>query len=193
VPDEVPIFLFSGGLRPHRGIEKTILALRSLQTGVLVILGEGPLREDLEQLVNDHGVKSRVFFTDFVAHDEVPSLIRSADVGVIPYEHVGTNHYLASPSKLFHYVMAELPIACSDFPFLRAVVVEHELGDVFDPGDPASIAGTLGAMVDDPRRYARYKANLARLKRRYSWEEEEKRFMENYRAVDPGVADERRA
>ena len=136
----VPVFLFSGGLSRNRGIKNTVLALRELDEGVLVILGEGALREELERLAAEHGLGGRVLFTDFVPHEDVPGFIRSADVGVIPYENVGVNHYLASPSKLFIYLMAEMPIACSDFPFLRSVVVDNGLGEVFDPGDPSSIA-----------------------------------------------------
>ena len=86
-----------------------------------------------------------MFFSDFVHHAEVARFISSADIGLIPYERVGINHYLCSPSKLFHYIMAEIPVACSDFPFLRKVVLENGVGAVFDPSDPEA----------SPRRYAR--------------------------------------
>jgi glycosyltransferase involved in cell wall biosynthesis len=185
LPSDCSLLLYSGGLSPQRGLENTVRALTNLSEAVLVLLGDGALKPDLEQLAAREGVRDRVFFLDFVPHQDVPSLIRSADVGVIPYENVGVNHYLCSPSKLFHYVMAEVPVACSDFPFLRSVVRDEALGVVFDPHDPASIAAAVHGLVSDPAHYARVKVNLAIAKKHYSWEVQEARFLEVYRSVMP--------
>ena len=182
---EAKVMLYSGGLTPDRGIESTLLALKHLPEWRLIILGEGPLKHELLALARRAGLSDRVSYVDFVPHSEVPRFISSADVGVIPYHNVGINHYLCSPSKLFHYMMAELPIACSDFPFLRRVVAEHQVGATFDPSDPQSIARAVREIADDARVYSEIKARLKLVKRRYSWEEEEKRLMAVYRSLDP--------
>jgi len=183
LPDSIPVFLYSGGLVKQRGIENTIISLKYIKNGVLVILGEGLLKDTLIELIEKEGLKGRVFFTDFVPHTEVPKFISSADVGIIPYENVGINHYLCSPSKLFHYIMAELPVACSDFPFLRKIVLENNLGAVFDPGDPQSIASAIERIVADPVFYRKLKDNLKVAKRQYCWEIEEKKFLSIYNDV----------
>lgn len=184
LPEDEIVLLYSGALSKDRGIENTVRALTELRQTSLVILGEGPLREELDDLIEDSGLEGRVFFSDFVPHAEVPRFISSADVGVIPYERVGVNHYLCSPSKLFHYIMAEVPVACSDFPFLRKVVVENELGAVFDPSDPSSIANAVRTIVNVPGAHAACRERLKVAKRRYCWEEEEKRMMRVYAALD---------
>jgi glycosyltransferase involved in cell wall biosynthesis len=187
VPDEEVVLLYSGGLTKNRGIENTILALRYLPGASLVVLGEGALKEALEELAGANGLRGRVLFKDFIPHRDVPRFISSADVGIIPYENVGINHYLCSPSKLFHYIMAELPIACSDFPFLRQVVVTNELGKVFDPSDPESIADAVRGLVSVPGTLAACRARLNLVKRRYCWEEEARKMMAVYRSVAPAA------
>lgn len=180
LPESEIVLLYSGALGKDRGIENTVLALTRLRQTSLVILGEGGLKPDLERLIEESGLSRRVFFSDFVPHSEVPRFISSADIGVIPYENVGVNHYLCSPSKMFHYIMAELPIACSDFPFLRKVVVENEIGAAFDPSDPESIAAAVRSIINVPGAHAACRSRLKVVKHRYCWEEEEKRLMNVY-------------
>jgi glycosyltransferase involved in cell wall biosynthesis len=180
IPESEPVYLFSGGLVKQRGIENTILALKHLPRGVLVILGEGQLKDRLLELIDGEGLGDRVRFADFVPHTEVPKFISSADIGILPYENVGINHYLCSPSKLFHYIMAELPVACSDFPFLRKVVLDDGLGAVFDPADPSSIARAIDTVLRDGQRYDDIKRNLVEARGRYCWENEEKKLLRVY-------------
>ncbi len=182
IPDNVPIFLYSGGLVKQRGIENTILSLKYIKEGVLVLLGEGPLKEKLLELIAKEKLEERIFFADFIPHTEVPKFISSADVGIIPYENVGINHYLCSPSKLFHYIMAELPIACSNFPFLRKIVIGHEIGKTFDPSNPRSIAEAISLIMVSSN-YKKFKENLRKIKTKYCWENEEQKFLKVYKEL----------
>jgi glycosyltransferase involved in cell wall biosynthesis len=182
IGEETPIYLYSGGLVKQRGIESTILALKYLKKGVLVILGEGQLKKELIQLIKRKHLEDRVLFSNFVPHTEVPRFISSADVGILPYENVGINHYLCSPSKLFHYIMAELPVACSDFPFLRKVVVGNGLGATFDPTNPRSIANAI-AFICKSGKYLEIKSHLKTAKKKYCWKNEELKFMHVYESL----------
>lgn len=92
---------------------------------------------------------------------------------------------MASPSKLFHYIMAGLPIACSDFPFLRTVVVENGIGAAFDPGDPSSVAAAIRSL-SAPEVRTEIKARLEQLRELYSWEEQERRFLAVYESLAGG-------
>jgi len=181
LPPDTPIYLYSGALNPQRGIENTLLALNHLP-GHLAILGDGPLKESLTAIVQDAGLSERLHFLDWVPHTEVPSIIHSADVAVLPYLNAGINHYLCSPSKLFHYIMAEVPIACSDFPYLRDVVLNcgNRLGFTFDPSSPDSIAAAISRCHTnrEPLR-----ANLQAAKRTYNWETEEQKLLSIYREL----------
>jgi len=180
---ETPVVLYSGGLSTQRGLENLIEAMADVPDAVLVVLGEGPLREELESMTVELGIDYRVYFSDFVPHEEVPAFITSADIGVVPYEHVGMNHYLCSPSKLFHYIMAELVIVGSEFPFLQHVIEGDDIGGTFDPDDPESMAAAINAIVENPARLERHRENVAEAKYRYTWENEAEKFLEQYEAM----------
>ncbi len=186
IPPEQPVVVYSGALAPHRGLEQTVLALRQLDNTSLVFLGEGAIRERLERLAMRSGLADRVHFANFVPYAQVPAFIGSADVGIVPYEHCGLNHYLCSPSKLFQYITAGLPVACSDFPFLRRIVMGEGIGAVFDPADPGSIAEAIRSLTATDVNQ-RAKARLSALGDRYSWEQEEGKLLSVYQSLPNGA------
>ncbi len=185
IPPDQTVIVYSGALAPHRGLEQTLLALRELDRTSLVFLGEGGLQEKLESLAARNGLADRVLFAKFVPYAQVPAFIRSADIGIVPYERYGLNHYLCSPSKLFHYIAAGLPIACSDFPFLHRIVLGEGIGVVFDPADPSSIAQAIRSVTARDV-YERAKARVTSLGYRYSWEQEERKLLSIYQTFHNG-------
>jgi glycosyltransferase involved in cell wall biosynthesis len=181
------LVIYSGSLSPRRGLENTIRALAYLDKVTLVLLGDGPSRGALEDLAGRLRFDDRVVFRDSIPGSDVARYISSADVGIIPYEAASLNHYLCSPNKLFDYIQAGLPIVCSDFPFLRRIVVENDIGAVFDPRDPGSIANAARSVLDRPGGASEFRGRLAAIKRRYCWEHEARQFMDVYRSLtDPG-------
>jgi glycosyltransferase involved in cell wall biosynthesis len=79
--------IFVGGLVPRKACD---LALRAaapiLQSDLarFVVVGDGPERNRLEQLVRDLGVEKAVVFCGWLGHTEVLQRLRSADVMVFP-------------------------------------------------------------------------------------------------------------
>ena len=86
IDDEVKIVGTVTRLRDEKGNEYLIRALPMiLEQGVdfiLLIVGDGPLRGELERLVNDLGVESSVKFLGF--RSDVPELLSLFDIQVIP-------------------------------------------------------------------------------------------------------------
>jgi glycosyltransferase involved in cell wall biosynthesis len=79
--------LFVGGLVPRKACD---LALRAaapfLQSNLahFMVVGDGPERSRLEQLVKSLGVEDAVSFCGWLSHDEVLMHMRSADVFLFP-------------------------------------------------------------------------------------------------------------
>lgn len=184
-PDGPTQLVYCGGLLPQRGVEQVVLALPELPGARLLILGGGPLEPAIWRLASDQGVSDRLTVRDFVEPSEMTRILATADVGVLPYQDVGLNHRLCSPSKLFHYLMAGLPVVGSDLPFVRSILVGHEVGEVFDPRSPAQLAAAIRRVMADP---TAYRARISDVRRRFSWEHEEATFLGVYRSLGGGGA-----
>ncbi len=82
-----PLILFVARLIPKKRAELLIRAFGGMHAGtnaVLAIIGDGPLRTGLEQLVRDLGLEERVHFAGFLPPQEVIRWYAGASLFVLP-------------------------------------------------------------------------------------------------------------
>jgi len=181
---EEALVLYQGGFLPHRGLENLIAAIAMLPEVKLVMMGWGRLEEDLRALADAMGlIGKRVFFLPPVPQNELLLWTSSADVGVIAYRNVGLNNYYSLPNKLFEYIAAGIPVVASDFPELRRVIEEFQVGCTFNPDDPKDIARAITWVLEDEQRLAKLKENARKAAAVLNWENEEKKLLELYRKL----------
>jgi glycosyltransferase involved in cell wall biosynthesis len=164
-----PVILHHGGLSGGRGIEQTIDALDHLPDDVaLVILGNGELVPRIQELAAER-YAGRLHHHPAVPMDELPSWVAGADVGVIAFQPIERNNLLATPNKLFECLSAGVPVVVSDFPEMRRIVDEAEVGAVCDPTSPESIADAVRRVLAGERSAWRDACRAAATSR-YSWQ-----------------------
>lgn len=174
------IVLYQGGLVPNRGLEELIEASRSFDDAVLVLMGWGRIEDALRAQLERDGLQDSVLITPPVPQDELIGYTAGADVGVIPFKAVGLNNYYATPNKLFEYLAAGLPIACSGFPELTRFVEGASAGATFDPDDPADMAQTINALLADEEALDAMRHNARRAGETFVWENESLKLVELY-------------
>jgi glycosyltransferase involved in cell wall biosynthesis len=79
--------IFVGGLVPRKACDLALRAAAPLLRSDLArftVVGDGPERNRLEQLVKSLGIEQAVSFCGWVSHEEVLKRLRSADVLVFP-------------------------------------------------------------------------------------------------------------
>lgn len=180
-----PIALYVGGIGVGRGVEELVRAASHLDGATIALMG--PLadgyRAELESLAGSSAPEGTVRFLAPVHESEVLDWTAGADVGVVPYRNTCLNNYLSLPNKLFEYLGAGVPVVVSDFPELRRVVQEHDVGATCDPDDPVDIARAIRAVVGDPGRHAALRASAARAGECFTWDRERSRFLEAVQGV----------
>jgi glycosyltransferase involved in cell wall biosynthesis len=134
------------------------------------------------------GIAERLRFVATVPHDDLLRHTTTADVGVVPFQRTSMNNYLATPNKIFEYLMAGVPIAVSAFPEMTRIVQEHRVGAVFEPADPDDIARALRTVLDDSERAAMRERAWTLARTRFSWEHESRTLLEIYRSLSPVAA-----
>ena len=82
---EEQFLLFVGSLIKVKNIDGLIRALSSLKTNFkLVLIGEGPERQKIENLSNELGLEDRLIMPGQKSHKETLSIIKSCDVFILP-------------------------------------------------------------------------------------------------------------
>lgn len=183
VPDETVVLLHQGQIQKDRGCLLLADAMRDVQGAVLVFLGSGPLKPDLQKYVEAAVLGDRVCFLDPVPPDDLLPVTASADVGLTLLEDTCLNHRFALPNKLFEYLMAGLPVLASDLPEIRGVVMGFEVGTVVDPADRAALVKRIQQMVDDKQARQRWRANAPHVFETFNWESASQRFIQIYQAL----------
>ncbi len=142
-----PRILYVGTLDERLDVPAVLATARAFATGSVLLAGPvtnpghlAPLRE-----------QANVRFLGRVARDRVPSLMRAADVAVIPHRRTGFTRAM-SPLKAYEYLAAGRPVAAADLPPLRQVddrVVLVGEGEDFVAGVRAALA--LGPASESAR------------------------------------------
>ncbi len=180
VPDIVPIILYIGGYVAGRGLENLILSAKFIRQGVIVFIGFGTAEGKLKELVKEHSLTDKVKFTGPVSPDSLIQYIESASLGVVLFTKVDLNNYYCSPNKLFEYINAGLPVVCSDFPFMKSVVENYEVGKTCNPDDPECIASAINWVLEDNERYRYLKRNVLSAAGIFNWGKESRKLIALY-------------
>jgi len=178
---KVKIVLYQGKYFSDRGLENLVRAADHLQPDIrLVLRGFGTIEQKLRSLAVG---RPNVQFEQPVAAGALVSVASEADVGIITYPPTNLNNYLASPNKLFDYIQAGLSIAASNIPFMRKVILENDIGTLFDSRDPRSIAKALNQATRE-KVLRRQRANVVSVASKYSWKIESKKLLQAYASLE---------
>jgi len=140
-----------GRLIEHKRFDvavKTIAELKRMgHTETLQIVGDGPERNNLEKLVDEHGVRELVRFRGTLASQEdLWNLVAGARVLIAPSEREGYGLAVAEAMHL------GTPVVVSDHPDNASKdLVNDDTGRVARAGDPAQFAqAAIEAMTLEP-------------------------------------------
>jgi glycosyltransferase involved in cell wall biosynthesis len=180
IPHNLPIVLYQGGLQPNRGLPRLVEAAAAVDGAHFVLLGDGVMRSQLENMVAERALQARVHFLPAVPWQELAEWTASADVGVQLLENTGLNHYTTDSNKIFEYAMAGLPVIASDFPEIRRVVAGHDIGVLVDPADTGAVIAAMRRLTMDAELRIHYARNALRARRELSWETQEPKLLSLY-------------
>jgi glycosyltransferase involved in cell wall biosynthesis len=180
--DGGPVLGYVGGLRRWHGVaalppllERLGQRYRGLR---LVIVGNGPLRGDLERDLRLRGLLHSVVFTGARPHEEIAALIGQFDVALAPYAYLDHAFYF-SPLKLFEYMACGVPVVAAASGQIAEVVQDGETGLLYPPGDLEALTAACGRLLADSALRQRLGQPGAReVHSRYTWDHNAARVTE---------------
>ena len=171
-PEQAFVLVSVGNAKVGDTIEEALLALEQLPDDVhLAFVGEGYERH--RERARQHRLEGRVHFLAPVPPTEVADFISTADASPILYRAFTPNFHNALPNRFFHAIAAGLPLIYPPLAEITALAERYRLGVAADPTDPASVAGAVRALRDDPAVADGYRENVRRAREELSWEREE--------------------
>jgi glycosyltransferase involved in cell wall biosynthesis len=116
----------------------------------LDLVGDGPARAELEQLVAELGLETRVRFHGSLPEPAVAELLGAADLFVLPSVVARNGQQEGLPMVLVEALAAGVPVVATRMSGVPEVVRDESTGLLVEPGDPDALAGSIEAVLDDP-------------------------------------------
>ena len=142
-------FMFLGRIDGEKRIDVLLRAARQLRRDdiQLVIAGSGRVEHAMHRLADELQLGERVRFTGFIPRADLPGLINSIDVFVMPSE-----AELLSISTLEAMACAR-PVLLADALALPELVRVGENGYLFKPGDAGDLVDCMNKIADQSEQW----------------------------------------
>jgi GalNAc-alpha-(1->4)-GalNAc-alpha-(1->3)-diNAcBac-PP-undecaprenol alpha-1,4-N-acetyl-D-galactosaminyltransferase len=142
-----PSLIAIGRLHPQKGFDLLLKAFDRLKTKYpdwqIVILGEGPIRAELEELRSQLQLVDRVHLPGLVTN--VPEYLHQADIFVMP------SRFEGFPMALCEAMACGLPVLAADcLSGPRDIIEDGVNGVLVSTEDVGALAAGLDALMSDP-------------------------------------------
>ena len=163
-------------------LEGFSLAKKHIPSLELDIYGDGERQylEEVKGWVSKNGMTDTVRFHDRVPVEDVPDLIRNADLGLVPCKKDVFVDKVMLPVRLLEYVAMGLPSVCSRVGTVESYFDDSEVA-YYDHNDPQQLADRIVDLYRHPDRRQQMARKAMDAFRSCEWPRMQKRY---YRILD---------
>lgn len=132
---------------------------------LLLMVGEGPLRQEMEAYARKEGLGEEVQFLG--RREDVPDLMNAADAYVM------SSAWEGLPMVLLEAAASGLPIVATDVGGNAQIVRQQETGELVPAGDSVALAAAMARLMDLPRQVRQQwgKAGATHVRRTFGLDE----------------------
>ncbi|MBN2516672.1 MAG: glycosyltransferase family 4 protein [Deltaproteobacteria bacterium] len=170
-----------GHFEPDKGTSYLLSAIRHLKEKLpgmfLHLVGDGPLRTELEMHVQRDGISEHVCFYGSLSHPEVLAMMRVVDLFVLP-----------SVEEAFGIVLIEAlnqgcPVVASRIRAIPTIIEDGVTGILVPPRDPEAISQAAYSILTDREMYMKMKQVAHSAGEKFRWDFNVKRFERVYQEI----------
>lgn len=164
-----------GSFRRFHAIEQAVEAVAGLDGVALLLVGDGPERSRVEQLVADRRVHA--VFTGTVTHADLPSHLSAMDAALVLAPAAATFHY--SPLKLAEYLAAGVAVIAPAIGQIRDRLTDDANALLVAPHDPTALRAAITRLRDNHGLTDRIgAAGRATAETNWSWDHQIRRIQD---------------
>ncbi len=148
------LLLYPGTLNWHQGLDVAVRAFARISSKVpqadFHIYGEGPSKPDLQDLVKQHHLESRVFIHPRKPLREIAEVVESADLGIVPKRKNSFGNEAFS-TKIFEFMAMGVPVIVSD-TLVDRYYFDDSLVRFFRGDDEEDLARCMLDLIQHPEK-----------------------------------------
>jgi glycosyltransferase involved in cell wall biosynthesis len=163
--------IYHGSIHERYGLDLAVMAVAKLRSQIpnihLTLIGHGEFLPHLEHMVEELELGEFVSIEKPILAEELPEIIRSCDLGIVPYrDDVFTDGLL--PTKLMEYAAIGLPAIAAETTAIRTYFSDTMV-EFFRPGDVEDLCRCICTLYGRPDRLAELARGCEKFTRRYNW------------------------
>jgi len=165
------IILFLGAMYHHRGIDFLLKTVKKVSKEIpdvkFVLIGEGPEKEKLEEIVRKEKISNYVIFKGWIDRKQIPKELSNASIGIGPLK-LTTVTQNALPIKVLEYMVSGLPIIALKGTLPSNVLLDKENGFFVD--NVNTLSEKLIELLNDFELNTKMGNKSIQMAQKFSWE-----------------------
>jgi len=180
IGSDVPLVGAIGRLVWQKGfpffIRSASYVLRAIPNAKFLLVGDGPLRSELEDMIEELGLAENFVLAGF--REDIPEVLAALDVLVLSSLKEGL------PMILLEGMAMARPVVATQIEGISEVVEHGKTGILVPPEDPQALAeGIIALLRDKDKAWCMGQAGRKRVEEKFSVEEMVRRTQEVYEGV----------
>jgi glycosyltransferase involved in cell wall biosynthesis len=184
--------IYVGLILPKRGIDTLLEAMYSLyqqgKTDIKLFLLGAPISPayigEIRAFIKKNQLEQQIQWLGYIPHEELKHYLANAHVGIAPGRHTKQYQNPGISTKLFEYMLGELPIITSDQPHRRRYIEESDCGLVVSAEDAqAHVDAILRLYTHPDEAKAMGQRGKKMVLDHYTWESEIPHLLDFYQDV----------
>lgn len=179
---EEKVVLFVGRLAEKKGVTYLIEAMKRVKAK-LVIVGEGPLRGELQEQVKRQLLGDKVIFMGARSHDELPEIYASADVFVTPSITAKDKDKEGFGLVILEAMASGVPVVASQSGGITEIIVHEHNGLLSKEKDSKSLADNINRLLQDDDLRKKIIINMKKTVEKYDYNAVGERYAELFQQI----------
>ncbi|MBI9037773.1 MAG: glycosyltransferase [Bacteroidales bacterium] len=180
LPNNKNVILYQGSLNMGRGLELAIEVMQYIDNAILLIIGDGDIKQELIDYSIKLNLQNKIIFTGRIPLEKLKAYTQLGTIGITLEENLGLNYYYSLPNKFFDYIQAGLPVLISPFPETSKIIKKYNIGEAIEKCDVKHVAEKLNELLRNKKKLEEYSSNAKIAAKELCWENEEKILIKVY-------------
>lgn len=174
------VVLFVGRLAEKKGVTYLIEAMKSIDA-LLVIVGDGPLRGDLEKQALS--IRNKIIFLGAKTHEDLKAIYASADVFVIPSVTTKDGDQEGFGLVMLEAMASGLPVIASNSGGITQLIINEVNGLLCEEKCVKELVNGIKRILEDNELYCKIINNAGNMIEKYDYRIIAQKYIEIMNAI----------